>query len=210
MLNNTNQSWLRGLNEFIDGKEPWFQRQQKRLDNSQGNSIWNSPVHLWQPGISAPSNLTILWNRLILHYTQLSAENAPLPEFGMADSSFRSQASLITLSKVVLAPQPEWALPTSDSSLPAIPKYHPVLYGSACSSLNGPCSALLCNISFFFSVASTWCLFPSSLVSAWSTPPILQVLARASSPPNLFSSFLIKSQVLMPLFSHSYLSLTQL
>lgn len=49
MLNNTNQSWLQGLNEFIDGKEPWFQRQQKRLDNSQGNSIWNSFAHLWQP-----------------------------------------------------------------------------------------------------------------------------------------------------------------
>lgn len=41
MLNNTNQSWLQGLNEFIDGKEPWFQRQQKRLDNSQGNHIGN-------------------------------------------------------------------------------------------------------------------------------------------------------------------------
>ena len=53
MLNNTNQSWLQGLNEFIDGKEPWFQRQQMRLDKSQGNSIWNSSVHLWQPGIRA-------------------------------------------------------------------------------------------------------------------------------------------------------------
>lgn len=42
MLNNTNQSWLRGLNEFIDGKEPCFQRQQKRLDNSQEDRIGNS------------------------------------------------------------------------------------------------------------------------------------------------------------------------
>lgn len=41
MLNNTNQSWLRELNEFIDGKEPCFQRQQKRLDNSQEVRIGN-------------------------------------------------------------------------------------------------------------------------------------------------------------------------
>lgn len=163
MLNNTNQSWLQGLNEFIDGKEPCFQRQQTRLDKSQGNSIFNSSAHLWQPGIRAPSPLTTPWNRLICTLsTVLSRECSSCWALHGWLSSFRSQPSLIILSKVVLPSQPGWALPTPEASFPAIPKYYPEL---CLEPPAVPCIDYILPFSvIFFSVASTCVPFhPTSL-----------------------------------------------
>lgn len=209
MLNNTNQSWLQGLNEFIDGKEPWFQRQQKRLDNSQGNSIWNSSALLWQPGISAPSSLTIPWNRFICTRNAVLCWEYSSPWAPPGWLFLLDFLDDLSYSRVVPPSHPEWA----KTSLPIIPRQHPELHLELPAiSWNGPlyyCLLFFIYLFFFFLLPLPGIPF-HPLIFVWSTSSILQVSAKASSPFKWLWSLLIKSQGPTPLFSHSYLYLTQL